>query len=90
MTSESLSRVIASNPVCGVTGSVPVQSPSELGDHGWQLQQHRRGRPNIRSSRGEHDEGLERDGSGTRVQAGSTADGGGRVDTGRSEGAADQ
>ncbi|GAB2299469.1 hypothetical protein Dimus_033537 [Dionaea muscipula] len=32
---------------------------------------------------------MERDGSRARVQAGSTNDGGGRVDTGRSEGAAD-
>ncbi|GAB2277334.1 hypothetical protein Dimus_012039 [Dionaea muscipula] len=72
------------------TGSIPVQSPSGSGDQGWQLQQQRRGRSNLRSSRGEQEGGKERDGSGARVQAGSTDDGGGRVDTGRCEGAVDQ
>ncbi|GAB2302703.1 hypothetical protein Dimus_036700 [Dionaea muscipula] len=58
--------IVSSSPQVG-TGSVPVQSPSEPGDQGWQVQQHRRGRPNLRSRQGEQEGGLERDDSGARV-----------------------
>ncbi|GAB2302774.1 hypothetical protein Dimus_036768 [Dionaea muscipula] len=67
----------------GGTGSVPIQSPSRAGDQGCQLQQHRRERPILRSSKGEQDGGLVRDGSGARVPVG-------RIEDGRSEGAVDQ
>ncbi|GAB2303806.1 hypothetical protein Dimus_037784 [Dionaea muscipula] len=66
-----------SSPPIG-TRSGLIQSPPEPGDQGWQLQQHMRGIPNLWSSRR------------ARVQAGSTTDGVGRVDTGRIEGAANQ